>query len=278
MRFATLGDPETLAMTKLSVNYSGLEVVPEGLEKLIHLKELSLRANKLTRIEKLPPNLEYLDLYSNNITSIHPSIQLPNLKEVILKGNPIPEFPISFIEGPLEKLSITTTTLTDSWLDSLGSVTKRFIDLVMQTDSATITSLQDLHKRFPAHKDFVTSEVAKWHPGFTSVYVYGSHSSDKPIPSWLKHVHHVENIVLQNVSDTELPDWFFQFTMLKKLTVESSQLTTLGSELTNFQDLESLSIIDCNLQHLPPALKDLTQLSSLELEKNWTVSPIGLEN
>ena len=263
---ATLGDPETLAMTTLSVNYSSIEILPEGLEKLMHLKKLSVRGNKLTKIDKLPANLEYLDLYGNNITSIHPSIHLPNLQEIRLASNPIAEFPVSFIEGPLEKLTITTTKLTDHWLESLGGSTKKFIDLVLETDSATIQSIRELHKKFPSHKDFVTAAIAKWHPGFESVFAFGNHSSHQPIPTWLKHLHHIEELCIHYVSDTKLPDWFFQFTMLKKLTIKNSQLTTLGSGLTQLQELESLSVVNGNFQTLPPELRHLPKLSSLDLE------------
>ena len=59
---ATLGDPETLAMTTLSLNYSGIESLPEGLEKLTHVESLPSSMTKLTK-------LKYLNLYRTPITS-----------------------------------------------------------------------------------------------------------------------------------------------------------------------------------------------------------------
>ena len=63
-----------------------------NLERFDQLVELGLRQNLLTKIEKLPPQLEWLDVYDNKIRDIGQLPKLTNLKYLDLSYNLIKEF------------------------------------------------------------------------------------------------------------------------------------------------------------------------------------------
>ena len=108
--------PDALAdLNKLNTVYAGfnaIEQVPTGLLRHKTLQNLAFNTNKLTQVELNMPNLAYLDLSNNTISTI-PAMRLPFLLDLYVDGNQLTELPALIeVSSALRWLTVSRNNLT----------------------------------------------------------------------------------------------------------------------------------------------------------------------
>lgn len=102
-------------LTRLYLTESQIQVLPEGITKLLKLESITLKQNQLSAIDYLPaaPNLLSLELNENNISSLPKDLsKLTALRKINLSSNKLKEFPIGLTTIPnVENINLSKNQL-----------------------------------------------------------------------------------------------------------------------------------------------------------------------
>jgi hypothetical protein len=206
--------------------YTGL---PRDKKSLLALRELNLRSNQLTELQKEIGNLSNLTelvLWSNQLTELPKEIgNLRNLTTLDLGGNQLTELPKEI--GNLRNL--TTLDLEHNQLTELPK---------------EIWNLSNLTKL-----DLEGNQLTEF-------------------PKEIGNLSNLTKLVLEHNQLTELPKEIWNLSNLTELVLRVNQLTELPKEIGNLRSLTTLDLGGTQLTELPKEIWYLRNLTTLDLERN----------
>ncbi len=247
--------PETIGnLSKLEIltlNDNQLESVPQTIGNLQELEELYLDNNSLVEIPsevgKLS-KLEKLSCYKNFLTAgsisrflSQESLELGNLKALILRNNKIKQFPKEL-----------ATKLTLEELDIAGNVFSSSVEemfIFPQLKRLTIDGAQ-----IP----YISPQMQNWHSIEKlhlqhSSFINSLFSSSLPTSKKEKIRESYLMALVGNRESLDLSGW---------------KLDQLPNELEVFTHLKELNVAECTLRHLPEWIEKLKNLEGLDISFN----------
>ncbi len=273
-----LTNEQTIALGEGEVSFDikkRLERVNERISEIVKNRiidnKLNLSNEDLIDIDFLKKigdieSVEVLDLSNNQISKISPILELPNLKELYLEGNPIENIPkdvYDFDENCLEEVrryfedskleQITTQTDTDNTKKSL-------FDELIEKNLTTKQRHLDLSNLLSSEKNKLKQISKLYHLEVLSIR--NSQISDISFLSNLKELYSLE-LLGNHILDT------FYLSNLKKLKFLNLSFNkiTNASFLADLEKLESLELSANNISDIS-FLSSLNHLSSLNISGN----------
>ena len=260
---------------------TGLESVPKQFGVLSNLKILSLARNPLTSLPKSFANLTgltHLDLSDNRLTSLPLSLDMLNSLQSI-------------------KLGKTANYLSTKWLESLGELTKPFLDALLEKDTSQAVSVSDIKTVFESDNlncVWAMSAIAGWNKDLASQITDldiednredWNEQSHHVVPENFGNLSHLEKLELGGLNLSTLPDSMNRLTDLTELNLDNfdntfsilpevigsltsltdlriggEQMTGLPNSIAHLTNLINFELGDCALQDVPASINNLTQL------------------
>ncbi len=265
---------ETLNLSSLELN-----VLPDELFELKHLRELDLSDNQFSA---LPTKLW----------------KLPNLKRLAISVNPLPEIPSELWQkndwellglGGLKLKTLPPEILQLSNLVGLGIFSNRLTSL--PPEIGQLTNLIEIGLRdnrftsFPLEILQLSNLTTLWLSSnqLTSLppeigqlsNLTGLDLSDNQLTSLPPEIEQLTNLTGLDLSDNQfstLPTKLWKLPNLKRLAISVNPLPEIPSELWQKNDWELLGLESLNLKTLPLEIGQLTNLTELDLSNNQLTS------
>jgi len=223
------------AARKLCLNYNKLRAVPQTIRRLTELRQLSFACNEILRVpDELGAlrKLQRLVLSHNRLDRIPPGVlTLPALKDLVLDHNRIRSFDASMVPATLEKLDLSSNSLTV--LHPGGG----------NAGVADGRSLRVLNVR--------GNQIARVDPSIAALLG-------------------LEVLVLDENELTELPAPLCEVKSLRQLSVRRNQLTRLPADLSQLENLERFNADENAIEEVIPlgALSPLENIKSISMRNN----------
>ncbi len=284
-------------LQSLSLNYSGLEKIPENIGKLAHLKELDLQFNRLA---SLPDQisalhaLRNLNLANNQFSEVPEMLmQLNELHTLNMAGNKIKQFPVDLknlknltdlnLNGnKFNNIPVEIANFTSLKALSLGG--NSLTDIPAQIGQ--LKSLEELYlsgnklSGFPAEffllnlsvLELQGNQLLNFPVGFTNykglseLNLGGNHLME--LPPEIGRLTGLLVLNLENNRLVELPDEIGNLTNLTELTVENNRITQLPKQFGQLRSLSKLILVNNQLTELNAEFGGLTSLMDLQLQSN----------
>lgn len=268
------------------------------MSELSRLRNLNLQGNRLTslpdEIEKLV-NLRLLNLSSNNISELNPSLfKHSQLMSLDLSFNHISQLPADIGKlVNLEKLAISNNALTKlpdemCQLEQLSELDVRFNGLQNINVLAKLPNLTALfcskNSVFSCHLQFQRlvqlhldrnpiTNILFYEPLVSlSVLDLGKAKLTDLSESFVEQVPMLERLVLEGNHLNQLPYNIGSLRRLLYLNVSNNQLTVLPEGIDQLQELRTLDLHSNNLKSLPAEIWNLPSLLELNVSSNLLTS------
>jgi leucine-rich repeat protein SHOC2 len=253
-------------LTELYISESGIKSLPNSINELKQLKELSLNYlyyfNYETELCKLQGlyNLEYLGLWMARIKTLPTCIgQIKSLRAIDLSQNENLNIEKAF--ETLKQLP-NLETLNLSGIDNL-SVIPKDIDEVANLKSIGLDYLGD---KFDYKTSFDRLSSLK----IKSLSL--TNNSLSSLPATTSKLKELENIDLSYNSFEFLPPELFELSMLKQIKIQSCNhtLKQFGDEVYKLKNLEKISVggnWELNGEQVIICLSKLAKLNELEISQ-----------
>ncbi len=207
--------------------------IPWMIQNLIELRTLLVAHNTP------PPRRDHLS-----------SLQLLQQRKELAKR--CTYLPYSLFDLPhLEILELRLYTYSLDWLERLEHHSKKFIDLMLQTDSGTIQSTAIIENVFPNSEQalWALGEIVQWNVHLQSsineLDLTGTQMLELP-----RGITHLDNLSHLNLSDnhlSELPEWLMDIPSLKVLIVSNNPISILPTFLEDMTNLEEIHLDGTNI-------------------------------
>ena len=234
----------------------GISEIPEDISKLVSLKKLIVRDQKLSFIPASIGQLTNLERLSicgflqiNKLESLPKSIgSLTSLKELVLENNRLNSLPESI--GALKDLEVLN--LYGNNLNTLPN---------------SIGKLKNLKSLYLALNRI--KSLPKSMKNLSNLREVSLHQNAmNELPSVVAELKGLEGLDLSMNSISSLPDQFKNLKSLKKLDYSSNWLTEFPEILTKLRILEDLNLSVNHLDNIPDSIGYLTNLRTLDLSYN----------
>lgn len=229
---------------------NNLQAMPEGLEHFPKLKSLYLRANEISRVDAIPPQLELLDLSANKIASLDAVSWSDHLQLLILQDNQIAHLPVGFFsQSNLELISLRGNRLLR--LDYPFADLPRLANLILGQNPATelppalwqLTGLRQL--------EIDGLGVQSLPPEISNLkQLEILDLSENPLSNWpeaLVHLPRLRSLTLRNMAWQALPPRLARMQHLDYLDLSQNRLSVFPAELAALKGLDFLDVTDCEL-------------------------------
>ena len=245
-----------------------IQNLPEGLYELNSLEsliiELSLKGNGIqANIDKLQ-KLQYLHIYSDELTNIPVSIgSLDNLRNLIIVGKKINHLPneIGDIKA-LETLYIKIHTNFPQEISQLKSLRSLSLDIWLE------------NKNEQEFSDFLRDIILPLNQ-LESLSLKSN--CLRNIPSWMSKLNYLKGIRLAGLEEENLPIMLREFINLESLSITESYLNNIPSWISELYNLVFIDFTDTQITDLPPSFFKLKKLKKLTLAMMLMMEEVTLE-
>ena len=227
--------PEAIAsltqLETIDLSYNQLTELPEAIAALTQLQTLYLSSNQLTELPEAIgylTNLEDLSIYYNKLTELPKSIvNLTQLSRLGLSDNPFGNLPIDIQKlMALEELYIGNIGLSSlpDWVGNLYALKE------LEIDGNQLRELPDSLGNLVRLK---------------RLYLGGQNRVGNPLkdlPSCIRFLTNLENLVAEECDLQTLPDWLGEFSNLENIGLSRNSLIDLPLNLRRLSKLRALSL------------------------------------
>ncbi|CAJ2651357.1 unnamed protein product [Trifolium pratense] len=285
-------------LVELSMPYSNLQKLWDGVQNLANLKEIDLRfSNELVEVPDLSKatNLEWLALTGcRNLCEIHPSIlSLDKLKDLELEGcTKIESFhtdnhldSLQTIQlsncSSLKEFSVTSNKLEKLWLD--GTSIKELPSSILCCQKLKMIDLHNCDNLvgFGENENYI--EIGSLSTlvlsGCKKLNASNLCFNFKPWQSTLTSLN------LENCCNLEaLPDSIGLLSSLQCLKLSGSNVKSLSPNIKNLNNLKELRLDNCkklvsmSVSELPPSLRLFSAINCISLVSDLTTLDIPFEH
>ncbi|MBW4691423.1 MAG: leucine-rich repeat domain-containing protein [Lyngbya sp. HA4199-MV5] len=261
--------------TALDLSRLGLIRVPEAIDQLVHLTELSLFQNQLTSVPATLSNLSQLTklyLYQNQLTSVPATLgNLSNLTVLRLDQNQLTSVPATLSNlSNLTVLSLSQNQLTSvpATLSNLSNLTVLSLSQNQLTSvPATLGSLSNLMGLSLSQNQLTrVPETLGNLSNLTQLYL--TQNQLTRVPETLGNLSNLTQLYLNQNQLTRVPETLSSLLNLTQLSLSHNQLTSLPEALGNLFNLTALYLDQNQLTSVPKALGNLSNLTKLYLDRN----------
>ena len=240
-----------------------IEILPESIGKLTHLRSLILRkaisADKDNDYNGLPEtfgnlaSLKYLDLSNLYIKTLPESFgNLKSLQTLDLRSTNIDKFPDSF--GNLKMLETLHLPLYD-----LNQIPENIGDL---------ESLKEFRIERSEKIEFLPESFVNL-KNLEKIYI--EKCGIKELPHSIGNLKTLKSLTLIKGSITDLPESIGGLTALEDLYLSDNQIEKLPESIGNLQSLKNINLSSNKLRILPESLGKLKNLQYLNLSYNKNI-------
>jgi len=211
---------------------------------------------KLTQLQTLKLSRNVRSKRRSNMTSL----QLLKLREQEKKQSVV--LPYWLLDMSIQHIEVYIAGIPETWLESLGEYSKKFIDIMLNMDSQTLTSFSILEEVFPTIEmaTWVLGEMALWNDHLLNrtneLDLSNTYMLD--LPRSLTNLKNLIHLDLSGNYITTIPEWFIEFENLQILSLNDNPITQISEVLEEMNNLHEL-----NLQNTPFPVNDQIWLEAL---------------